>query len=45
MVSKNQKNSYHSVSLVNCKDKSRNVFMINLSYSNKKDIPHTNEGF
>ncbi len=42
---KKSKNSYHSVSLVNCKDKSRNVFMINLSYSNKKDIPHTNEGF
>lgn len=40
---KKSKNSYHSVSNVNCDDKkSRNVFMINLSYSNESDIPHTN---
>lgn len=40
---KKSKNSYHSVSTVNCENKTRNVFMINLSYADKKDIPHTNE--
>jgi len=40
---KKTKNSYHGVSRVNCNDKmSRNVFMINLSYAENKDIPHTN---
>lgn len=40
---KKSKNSYHSVSKVNCDNaKSRNVFMINLSYSNQNEIPHTN---
>ena len=40
---KKSKNSYHSVSSVNCdNNKSRDVFMINLSFSNERDIPHSN---
>ncbi len=41
---KKTKNSYHSVTKINCKDnESRNVLMINLSYANKIDIPYFNE--
>lgn len=38
---KKSKNSYHSVTNVNCdNNKSRKVFMINLSYHNERDVPH-----
>ena len=41
---KKTKNSYHSVSKVNCNEKdSRNVLMINLSYANENEIPYSDE--
>lgn len=40
---KKTKNSYHSVTKVKCENSmSRNVLMINLSYSKKEDIPYDN---
>ena len=41
---KKTKNSYHSVSKVNCSEEdSRNVLMINLSYANENEIPFSDE--
>lgn len=41
---KKTKNSYHSVSKVNCNEEdSRNVLMINLSYANENEIPYSDE--
>lgn len=42
---KKSKNSYHGITNVNpSKDDSRKVFMINLCYKNKDDIPISSEG-
>ena len=43
---KKTKNSYHSVTTVNCNENnSRNVLMINLSYANQRDIPYEDKSF